>query len=86
MLVLELVDSGKSAHSRPLPFLLSGKLLPWLAGFFSRREAYRYLPPRWRISRLDQFAKSYGRGGFEIVAQTPMTFGIVTLHAAVRKG
>jgi len=86
LLVLEL-STPANPPVRVLYHFYFRKLLPWLAGFFSRREAYRYLPRSVAdFPDCDQFRHLMEEAGFEIVAQTPMTFGIVTLHAAVRKG
>jgi len=61
------------------------KILPLMAGFFSRREAYRYLPRSVaEFPPMEHFRLLMEKAGLEDVVQTPLTFGVATLHCATR--
>ncbi|MBN1140391.1 MAG: bifunctional demethylmenaquinone methyltransferase/2-methoxy-6-polyprenyl-1,4-benzoquinol methylase UbiE [Deltaproteobacteria bacterium] len=60
-------------------------LLPWLAGFFAGRAAYRYLPASVAgFPAADRFRLLLEEAGFDDIVQQPLTFGIATLHCGRR--
>lgn len=61
------------------------KVLPRLAGLFSRRSAYSYLPESVQaFPAPDEFAAMMRAAGCAEVRHRPLTFGIVTLYVGTR--
>ncbi len=62
------------------------RVLPRLAGLFSRRSAYLYLPDSVReFPPPREFAERMRAAGFDPVTFRPLTRGIVTLYAGTKQ-
>jgi demethylmenaquinone methyltransferase/2-methoxy-6-polyprenyl-1,4-benzoquinol methylase len=86
LVVLEFSTPGNRLF-RALYHLYFRRFLPWLAGFFSDREAYRYLPRSVAgFPSAGRFRLLMEEAGLERIVQTPLTFGIATLHSGLRRG
>ena len=84
LLVLEF-STPTNRLFRPIYHFYFQNFLPWLAGFFSSRAAYHYLPRSVAdFPTADRFRLLMEEAGLENIVQVPWTFGIVTIHCGFR--
>lgn len=61
------------------------RLLPWIGGLLSHRDAYTYLPTSVRyFPEREQLARIMREVGFAEVTWRELTFGIVCIHSGVK--
>lgn len=62
------------------------RLVPWMGGLLSHRDAYTYLPASVRrFPEREMLAQIMREAGFAEVTWQEMTFGVVCIHSGVKR-
>jgi demethylmenaquinone methyltransferase/2-methoxy-6-polyprenyl-1,4-benzoquinol methylase len=86
LVVLEF-SRPRSALMSTLYGFYSERVLPFVGGSFSSKEAYEYLPSTIQeFPDGERFGKLLERAGVQNIRIVPLTFGIVTIYYGVKSG